>query len=349
MGSKAGIVDISASFDAGQYGTLRFPNLTGVHLTEGCRVARASLEHLGKKYRITREMTRDFIDCSTVVSQSHWIGAAVQTPFIADTQRQASNAIGVDAECLIAGDAVYAYESAKSSPGGRYNHVGLVLGSDESGIHWAIESSDPVGVRIVPLDSLRIAGGYRRFCPNALDVFRDGPWCTLVRRVPKLGRLGSRLTAGYFHPSRAHRGTDIYCSDVAKASSPFTCTIVRVDRLGSVAHRVFLYADATGDVCVFGPLLDDDRHLNVGARLIEGSALGTVAPELYSIGCNHLPGYRHRRHLHVEHWSRDRSMPSPAPTMKMESALDIPNIGDFMAVSPLYSLKLHKLKDFLTD
>lgn len=81
-------------------------------------VARAALEHLGKRYRITRELRNGLIDCSTVVSQAHWIGAAVRVPFIAESQRNAANATAVESIAdVLPGDVLVAYPSVAASPG----------------------------------------------------------------------------------------------------------------------------------------------------------------------------------------------------------------------------------------
>ena len=182
-------------------------------------------EFAGSSYRITRELVTGLIDCSTLVSQCVWIGAGAATPFVAETQRLAYNALSIPAENRLPGDVLVRYPSRAQSPDGRHNHVALFVGEDQSDRAWLIESRAPVGVRARPVDEEDAEGGIRRFLPNPTRVFPGQQEALgLARAVPKLGRLGARLTAGGFDPPR-HRGVDIYFHGLPVLVSPVNGTV----------------------------------------------------------------------------------------------------------------------------
>jgi len=327
-----------------QYGEIHFGGF-GHSLRECDEVALASLSHIGKSYRITRELVDGYIDCSTVVSQSHWVGGAVQTPFIADSQLKAVNASDVSTSEPLPGDSIYAYRSARDSPGRRYNHVALVIGPDSDGRLWAIESSDPIGVRLTPVDDLRSGGGIRRFCPNPRRIFAGGEWRKYVEAVPKLGRLGSRLTANYHASERMHRGTDIYCADSSLVVAPLSGEIIGVERVRGVVHRIHLYSDTCGMMCTVGPLEPLGAIAEAGSYASVGMILGRTTSMGSHLGCNCMLAYRRRQYLHVELWDSTESMPSPAPGLSSEIARRVVPHSEFRAVSPIYAMKLGLLND----
>src|SRR4051812_24507907 len=71
---------------------------------EALSVISASATFAGWRYQITREQADGLIDCSSLVSQSHWLGAAIGMPFIAETQRLAYSGIDVARNELRPGD-----------------------------------------------------------------------------------------------------------------------------------------------------------------------------------------------------------------------------------------------------
>lgn len=279
-------------------------------LKECDSVAAAAIEHLGKAYRITRELRPDFIDCSTVVSQSHWIGAAIQTPFIAESQRIASNALPVEPDEMIAGDAVYAYQTKAASPKGRHNHVVLYLGCDDEAAPWFIESSEETGAVLIRRESVAFGGGIRRFCLNPSREFQAGLWSELVRRVPKLGRLGSRLTADYMSIIR-HQGVDVYVDDGWLAVSPLTGVIVDVQ--GPRERRFAgIWSPAMRLYSVVGPI-SATPEISVGKELGQGEILGLVSTGGHPGRCNIIPGLITRKHVHWELWGSPEWGPTPLP------------------------------------
>ncbi len=72
-------------------------------------------------------------------------------------------------------------------------------------------------------------GRIRRFLPNPTRVFVDqDDVLRLARAVPKLGRLGARLTSGLAESPR-HRGVDIYFQERPTVVSPLNGTLVYRD------------------------------------------------------------------------------------------------------------------------
>jgi hypothetical protein len=272
---------------------------TSRNRTESESVALCALTFLGRRYRITREFVPGYIDCSTVVSQAHWWGAAVQTPFIADTQLQAVNSERVDLASLLPGDAIYLYSSGSKSPGGKHNHVVLFVGLDESGRKWGVESRDPDGVRLTPIDALTVGGGIRRFCPSPGKRFEDGMWAPLVRRVPKLGRIGARLTFPT-NTSIRHVGTDIYLPPRTAVYSPLSGHVDGV--LGrSRGCKALAIQSTRGYRTILAPIAECKLH--PGDPVEQGDWLGLSAPVRLP-GCNIVQPLIGTVPVHWEVWGR---------------------------------------------
>jgi hypothetical protein len=268
---------------------------------DGPAVARAATTLAGFGYRITREQRPGLVDCSSLVAQSHWFGAAVGTPFIAETQRRAYSATDVTGVTLRPGDVLVRWPSREAAPLGLHNHVGLHLGPDRDGTSWLLESAEEGGVRATPADPIAWArGGIRRFLPElgALDPLASEAGIALARGVPKLGRLGVRLTAGLLDPRR-HRGIDVYVQQAARLRAPISGTLRFTDADG-VGRGDVATIVGRDDVAVVGPVAPLDRSaegdIEAGAPL---GALGTA----HQRGCNVLPMLRHLPHLHLECWT----------------------------------------------
>ena len=316
-----------------------FPWLRQPELRECDSVAAAAMEHLGKSYRITRELSAGQVDCSTVISQSHWRGAAIQTPFVAESQRLASNAAVVAAEDLLPGDAVYAYPSRKHSPGGRHNHVVLFLGTDEDGTSWAIESREETGAVLITMDRVLFEGGIRRFCLNPLSVFPGGPWSELAARVPKLARLGARLTAAY-GSSRRHRGTDVYVDEGCVATSALAGSIVDMVKTRYRSSFIGIWSPADRVYSVVGPVNAADG-ISPGRDVDRGGLLGEISSGAGPGGCNIIPAAAHKKRLHVELWAPAGFGTSPAPDLRCEwLPRVIASERDLIPHNPIYACKL---------
>jgi hypothetical protein len=289
----------------------KFPHLISEEMRECDSVACAAFDHLGKAYRITRELWPGLIDCSTVVSQAHWTGAAIQTPFIAETQRLATNAIAVSYDEMLPGDAIYAYPSRRDSPGGRHNHVALYLGKDQHGIPWVLESREETGASLVELNAIKFDGGIRRFCIEPLHIFRRGSWSRLVQRVPKLGRLGCRLTSQY-GVSRRHRGCDIYVERSWPVISPINGTIVSVFRTGAFTDLfVGIWSSENYACSLVGPIKAHSR-IKVGTEVAKGESLGSAGEGAGPGGCNVIPQPPGACRIHWELWDSTSAAASPA-------------------------------------
>jgi hypothetical protein len=321
----------------------RFPHLRQDDLRECDSVAMAALEHLGKQYRITRELHPGLIDCSTVVSQSHWVGAGIQTPFIAESQRTAANSFAVDPKDLLPGDAIYAYPGRKFSPGGRHNHVVLFLGHDDNHVPWAIESREDHGAILITLDNVLFDGGIRRFCINPRRVFPTNSWTDLVRRVPKLGRLGARLTAKYGSCDR-HRGLDIYNTyDDLMVASPLTGSILDIVRVRDRGSFAGLWSPESRVYTVVGPVITGDA-IRVGKDVEQGDILGEMASGPSPGGCNLIPGVVRAKRVHWELWAPPEFGLSPAQNLRCDwLPRSIAHESALIPHNPIYTLKLGKI------
>jgi hypothetical protein len=300
------------------------------------------LRYIGFDYRITREFREGLIDCSSLVSQAHWLGAAVQTPFIADSQRTAANGHDVAADDLLPGDLIFAYRSRRDSPGGRHNHVGLYMAADSSGVSWVMESRDPLGVMFTPLSQFPQAGGLRRYAPSPEETFESGVWTALAARVPKLGRLGAKLTSRYWLHDR-HHGVDLYVPDGAEVRSPAVGTLVGLTALGPTARRLEIADLSEHSVSVLfvdQPSMD----LRLGDNLAAGEVLGLAGGRHGHGSCNVAPhGWPNATaKVHWELWST-LDFPSPAPDLRMRLQRRQPEDGAFRAQNPLYQLKLGRI------
>jgi cell wall-associated NlpC family hydrolase len=106
--------------------------------TEPYRICAAALKWLGASYEQFEELRsrhgRGSIDCSTLVSQSHWEGALIVVPFTAEGQRKSSRGKAISSIDLAEpGDVMVKYPSLEDSPDRRHNHVGIFLGRDGLG------------------------------------------------------------------------------------------------------------------------------------------------------------------------------------------------------------------------
>lgn len=311
----------------------------GLELTEGEHIAREALTFQGMRYRISRHHYVNALDCSTLVSQAHWIGAGIHMPFIADNQRRAAGAVEVAPGEVQAGDALYSYTSPADSPGGRFNHVALCLGNDLDGQSWGIESSDPVGVRVLRGDSIKTSGGIRRFAPNQLARFADGDWRDVARAVPKLGRLGARLTAGYDRSlRRSHPGWDLFAREGSSIFSPVDGEVEKVEkRDGYVVLSI--WDTVNRRYHRLSPIYD--MSVSQGLAVAAGAelgALGRISPGT----CNVLPRGRGVAHLHWELWaerpvSRCVMSASCTPVLRGEPSLEL------YPDNPIYALKLRSV------
>jgi hypothetical protein len=266
-------------------------------------VARSALKHVGKKYLITRELLPDVIDCSTIISQAHWEGAAVQTPFIAESQRIAPSGTFVAGSGeILPGDSLIEYPSRHLAPGGRHNHVAMFLCGDPAGEAWAIEAREAKGVEIVDFREVRSDGGIKRFCPNPNTSFKHGSWQALAIAVPKLGRLGARLTARYTDSVR-HAGTDVYAIPGTAVVAPISGVVADMQIRNGLPISAEIYSPARGMSTLLAPVVPLSG-IHVGQEVAVGDVVGMLDGSRKWIGCNAIPARRGLCFLHWELWSK---------------------------------------------
>lgn len=288
----------------------------------------AACRFAGWRYKITRELSEGWIDCSTLVSQSLWMGAAVAAPFIAETQRLAYSGSTVAAGEWLPGDVLVRYPSREESPDGRHNHVGLYLGNDTGGTAWVMESREPTGVRTLPLYDEAALGGARRFLPNPTRVFADQQAALrLAAATPKLGRIGARLGVTRVHP-HAHRGVDVYFDGPVEVLAPIAGSVHRRGD-GSVHVR----GEGEDEVVVLRGL-----EMAHGTRDVErGAVLGQSTGGRRDT-CNDVPGLGHAFGLHVEYWSA--GSPGYHEERSVTATGYTPGTTALCAYNPLYAMKL---------
>jgi len=278
----------------------------------------------GWGYRITRELYIGEIDCSTLVSQSLWVGAGVAAPFIAETQRKAYSALAVEGGRL-PGDVLIRFPSLAESSDARHNHVSMYLGPDSAGTEWIAESRRPEGVRALPLYPEAALGGVRRFLPNPTRVFEDQePVLRLAAATPKVARIGARLGLDAAHP-HAHRGIDVYFERPVEVLAPFAGR-ASLQRDGSVVltdgESVFIAAAVAVDAAVH----------DVAAGAVLGLCAGGDRPR-----CNAADGLTDAVGLHLEYWTSRAT--GYSEERSVTALAEAPGIG-LRAYNPLYAIKL---------
>lgn len=254
----------------------------------------------GWRYRITRELRAGLVDCSTLTSQAHWSGAGLGIPFVAETQRIARSGQDVSVETMLPSDVLVRHGTQPpDQPRRRHNHVVLFLGEHPQRGPWVVESAEGIGVRARPLADADLEGGVRRFLPFPAEEFaRATEALRVAAAVPKLGRLGARLTSGA-SGGRRHGGVDVYFSAPVDVLAPIGGAL-QLDPPGRDGATVARIVDASrGRVVRLGPLrITRSRRTEIA----EGELLGRLTPG-YQCGCNVIPALRALPRLHVELWS----------------------------------------------
>jgi hypothetical protein len=257
-----------------------------------------------------------------------------RNPFRRRDSRSAYNAEVITDATWLPGDVLVRYPSRESSPNRRHNHVAVFAGADRSGTRWMIESRAPHGVRALPVDSSASEGGVRRFLPNPCAAFPgQGAALHLARAVPKLGRLGARLTSNCVSPPR-HRGVDIYFETAVELVSPLTGSVVFYRTGGARPYHTAFITGASGEeIVILRPVeawAPSDSTVRVGDDI--GVALA-ITPH----GCNVIPPLRPYSRLHVEYWSM-----ATHPFVE-ERGLQLPVTGSMRAYNPIYAMKTNVL------
>lgn len=91
---------------------------------EQYEICRRAIRFSGFSYRRDEELKLGTtVDCSTLTSQSHWEGALIGIPFVADGQRRATSAKNVQSTGeLEPADVLVKYPSIEESPDKTWNH-----------------------------------------------------------------------------------------------------------------------------------------------------------------------------------------------------------------------------------
>jgi hypothetical protein len=240
--------------------------------SEPFEICNFALECLGLPYLRTEELAAASIDCSTLTSQAHWIGAAIGIPFIAETQRTASSGTPINASDSRSGDIWIRYPTTEASPDGLFNHVGLFMGRSSRGEPWIVESRGSEGVRLTRAEEFAPNGGIKRYWQSerAFNTELVAAIRKVCSTVPKLGRLGARQ---YTIDGRRmqHLGIDIYCPVGTEicASSAGKISIVTNDVEKSVGITIDGPEDANLRVTYFNiePSTENRTFVNLGQRI----------------------------------------------------------------------------------
>lgn len=270
--------------------------------TEQYEICKRAAQFLNFSYKRSEELdVEDSVDCSTLTSQSHWEGALIGIPFVADNQRKATSGKLVDSFAdMVPADVLIKFPSLEASPDKTWNHVGLYLGMDAGGIQWLIESTSKTGVRLSTVEAFKSEGGIKRFTtenqkfnsPVALRAI------DLARAVPKFGRLGVRQYRKSMMDRLVHRGLDIYMP----AETPVYATIE------GVASSFHSEAEDVDGIQIVGECLII-RYLMLRTHIIgsdiwvqEGDLLGyiTSPSERSEIVYSLVKGNMAHLHLEVE-------------------------------------------------
>lgn len=242
---------------------------------ECLQVALEACVFLGRPYLQTYELSDQTVDCSTVSSQAHWLGAAQQIPFIAENQRKAPASIAVTCKEVLPGDVLVKYPDLQGTPDGLHNHVAVALGKDRGGEVWVVESSSAGAASVVSARAFDPRGGIRRFCENPLRAFNDAAAfgaLAMARRVSKQGRVGAQRNPKLPEYHFRLPGIDIEVKEGEPVQSPISGILTVVE---SVEGRWVEVAGERGWVCRLGncELMRSGRYPRV---VVAGEVIGVT-------------------------------------------------------------------------
>ena len=268
--------------------------------TEPYGICDKALEMLGWGYQQSEELVRESaIDCSTLVSQSHWEGAAIGVPFVAENQRTAVSGLNIRRiEDAIPSDVLVKYRSLDESPEGRWNHVGLYLGADFRGERWVIEAAGGQGVQLSTVKAFRPEGGIKRFTLSwsVFDSLEARQALALTRLVPKLGRLGARQYRRSSAERIPHRGLDLYTEPGAYVHATLDGTISlewdpieQFNGVAIVGSRYIVRVFPLGEIMV-----------SAGTPVKKGDMIGRLVPPSETSDIRYATFPHGSSHLHLE-------------------------------------------------
>lgn len=268
--------------------------------TEQYEICKRALQFRGFSYKRSEELeVGATVDCSTLVSQSYWEGAAIGIPFIAESQRKATTGKTIEStQEMIPADVLVKHPSLEECPDKTYNHVGLYLGRDTTGEQWLIESVGSVGVRLSTVRVFNAQGGIKRFTlstqpfasPQAREALSTAPF------VPKFGRLGVRQYRKSGSERIAHRGLDVYVPTNTSVYATIAGTATLIHEPLEDANGV----EIRGEHFTVRYLMLDDMKIEAEASVQAGNLLGKVASPSERSDIVHSPIRGDLSHLHLE-------------------------------------------------
>lgn len=268
--------------------------------TEQCKICRRAVQFSNFTYKRSEELELGTtVDCSTLTSQSHWEGALIGIPFVAENQRKASSGKSIDSlDEMIPADVLVKYASLERSPEKTWNHVGLYLGRDKQGTQWLIESTGKTGVRLSRVDAFDPRGGIKRFTmttqPLESSVVRYV--LELAPLVPKFGRLGVRQYRKSNENRLVHRGLDLYVPE----GTPVYATV------SGIAARSYGHVEKANGIEITSKdmivryLMLEDMTIKHGAIVNVGHLLGYVALPSRESDIAYSSMQEQDAHLHLE-------------------------------------------------
>jgi hypothetical protein len=286
--------------------------------SEPFRICQRAIRFLSFSYNRSEELeAARRIDCSTLVSQAHWEGAAIGIPFVAESQRKAVSAVSVASISDIRpADVMIRYESLTASPDREFNHVGLYLGSDDTGEGWLIEARGGVGVCLSRVADFEARGGIRRFTLSAkpFDAATSKSALNLAPLVPKLGRLGARQYTSSPRVRTPHRGLDYYVPTGTPVYAPNTGLVASAYDTTEDSRGIVIQDD---DITVRLLQLEQLAVLN-GEHVERGDLVGVVGSVSQRSSVRYSSSASDPSHLHLEVEFRRQPYPACGPVASID-------------------------------
>ncbi|MDO8573053.1 MAG: peptidoglycan DD-metalloendopeptidase family protein [bacterium] len=268
--------------------------------TESHNICKRAIQFLDFSYQRSEELDdKTTIDCSTLVSQSYWEGAAIGIPFVAENQRTAMSGQTVSSLSeMIPGDVLVKYASLNEAPDKTWNHVGLYLGRDFDGEQWLIESTSKFGVRLSKVTDFDQKGGLKRFTfsKTVFDLFVANEALRLTTLVPKFGRLGVRQYCISGATRLAHKGLDIY---VNEGTCVYATLSGKVSLIGDDIEKSF-GVSIMGDNLIVRYLMLGELFVQEGAIVSKGVLLGKIVTPSKNSDIVYSTAKINQSHLHLE-------------------------------------------------
>lgn len=268
--------------------------------TESHNICKRALQFLDFSYKRSEELDNGAtIDCSTLVSQSHWEGAAIGIPFVAENQRTAMSGQTIfSLDEMIPGDVLVKYASLNEAPDKTWNHVGLYLGRDFDGEQWLIESTSKTGVRLAKVTDFDQKGGLKRFTfsKTVFDSLTAHEALKLTALVPKFGRLGVRQYRTSESTRLAHKGLDIY---VNEGTCVYATLSGKVSLISDDTEKSF-GVSITGDNLIIRYLMLGELFVQEEAIVPKGTLLGKIVSPAENSDIMYSTAKIAQSHLHLE-------------------------------------------------